>query len=142
MADKIVEFLEKQGITSINSSKVKVDFDDSKEGLIRLRKGIPYLDLGNREYAQVRIVIDGTYYVDGMAIYQDEMPKDIDVLLSAPRIHHLKLDGPCAPFDRAIGEIIGALNIVLLGSEWRKKRPTKSEMLAVKMLGKGKSTNG
>ena len=50
-----------------------------KDGVIELRPGIRELSLGGNEYAQVRIAVDGTHYLKGMAIYNDDLPPGIDI---------------------------------------------------------------
>ena len=37
------------------------------------------LDLGKSNYAQVRIMVDGKYYLKGMAVYADDLPDGVDV---------------------------------------------------------------
>ena len=55
---------------------------DQKDGLIEIRRGVPDLNLGESRYAQVRILIDGTHYAKGMAVYSDDMPDGIDVIFN------------------------------------------------------------
>ena len=33
-------------------------------------------------YSQVRIMVDGTHYLKGMAIYSDKMPDGVDVIFN------------------------------------------------------------
>ncbi|HAU84911.1 MAG TPA: phage tail protein [Lachnospiraceae bacterium] len=72
--------------SSISSNRVAVRYGDKggleKDGVIELRRGIPDLDLGDSHYAQVRIAVDGTHYLKGMAIYSDDMPKGVDVVFN------------------------------------------------------------
>ena len=71
---------------SMDSKRLKVIYGDEggsdKDGLIELRRGVDDLSLGNSSYAQVRILVDGTHYIKGMAIYRDDMPKGVDVLFN------------------------------------------------------------
>lgn len=55
---------------------------NDKDGIIELRRGVPDLSLGESRYAQVRILVDGTHYAKGMAIYSDKMPDGIDVIFN------------------------------------------------------------
>jgi len=71
---------------SIDSKRVMVRFDDdetlsgsSMDGVIQLRRGVPDLSIGNNHYAQVRIAVDDTHYMKGMAIYADDLPDGIDI---------------------------------------------------------------
>lgn len=50
-----------------------------KDGVIEIRRGVPDLDLGGSHYAQVRIMVDGTHYLKGMAVYADDLPDGVDV---------------------------------------------------------------
>ena len=72
--------------SSISSSRVMIRYGDKggieKDGVIELRRGVPDLDLGDSHYAQVRIGVDGTHYLKGMAIYSDNMPKGVDVIFN------------------------------------------------------------
>ena len=61
---------------SIDSSRVKIKYGDEgpegntgsdKDGVIEIRPGVKDLDLGPAHYAQVRILVDGTHYLKGMA---------------------------------------------------------------------------
>lgn len=53
-----------------------------KDGVIEIRRGVEDLSLGNSHYAQVRILVDGTHYLKGMAVYADDLPKGIDVVFN------------------------------------------------------------
>ena len=67
----------------VDSSKVHVvygpDGGENKDGLIELRRGVPELDMGNSTYAQVRILVDGTHYIKGMAVVRDDLPDGVDI---------------------------------------------------------------
>lgn len=53
-----------------------------KDGVIELRRGVEDLDLKGNRYAQVRILVDGTHYLKGMAVYSDDMPDGVDVVFN------------------------------------------------------------
>lgn len=53
-----------------------------KDGLVEIRRGVEDLNLGNSHYAQVRIMVDGTHYIKGMAVYSDDLPKGVDVMFN------------------------------------------------------------
>ena len=73
---------------SVNSKRIMVRFDDDKpsgsnmDGVIQLRPGVPDLALPpDKHYGQVRVAVDGTHYLKGMAIYAyGDMPDGIDVI--------------------------------------------------------------
>ncbi|WP_278985349.1 helix-turn-helix domain-containing protein [Segatella bryantii] len=60
--------------------KHKEEGGTDKDGLIELRRGVPDLDLGKNNYAQVRIAVEGNKYMKGMAVYSDDIPKGYDVI--------------------------------------------------------------
>ncbi len=77
---------------SLDSKRMMVRYADDKgpdgftglqkDGTIEIRRGVPDLDLGESRYAQVRILVDGTHYAKGMAVYSDDMPPGIDVVFN------------------------------------------------------------
>jgi len=71
---------------SMDSSRLKVVYGDEggskKDGLVEIRRGVDDLSLGESTYAQVRILVDGTHYIKGMAVYSDDMPKGVDVIFN------------------------------------------------------------
>lgn len=77
-------FLGLEPIKSIESNRIKIIYNEDggadKDGVIELRRGVDELSLGDKRYAQVRIGVDGTHYLKGMAIYSDNMPDGIDIL--------------------------------------------------------------
>lgn len=52
------------------------------DGVIYLRPGVPDISLGNAQYAQVRIAVNGTHYLKGMAMYKHDMPPGVDILFN------------------------------------------------------------
>lgn len=105
---------------SIKSNRVKIHYGDEvlngtkgtdKDGVIEIRRGVKDLDLGNSHYAQVRILVDGTHYLKGMAMYSDDIPDGYDIVFntnkssSTPKSKVLKAintDDPNNPFGAAI----------------------------------------
>lgn len=72
--------------SSISSKRIKVRYDEEggtdMDGVIQIRRGVKDLSLGNSTYAQVRIAVDGTHYLKGMAVYSDDLPKGVDVVFN------------------------------------------------------------
>lgn len=72
--------------SSISSKRIKVRYDEDggtdMDGVIQIRRGVKDLSLGNSAYAQVRIAVDGTHYLKGMAMYSDDLPKGVDVVFN------------------------------------------------------------
>lgn len=99
---------------SIDSSRVKILYGDEggtlKDGVIEIRRGVADLDLGDSHYAQVRILVDGTHYLKGMAMYSDDMPDGADIVFNTnkhtgtPKMDVLKKiqDDPNNPFGALI----------------------------------------
>lgn len=71
---------------SMSSDRIKIRYGDeggaSKDGVIEIRQGVPDLSLGNSHYAQVRILVDDTHYLKGMAMYSDNMPDGVDIVFN------------------------------------------------------------
>lgn len=59
--------------------KYKEDGGETMDGVIELRRGIPDISLGPNNYAQVRIAVNGTHYLKGMAMYSDDLPAGADM---------------------------------------------------------------
>lgn len=68
---------------SMDSSRLAIRYGDQggsdMDGVIEVRRGVKDLDMGDSHYAQVRILVDGTHYLKGMAVYSDNLPKGVDV---------------------------------------------------------------
>ena len=76
---------------SIDASRVKIKYGDEgpagntgsdKDGVIEIRPGVKDLDLGPAHYAQVRIMVNGTHYLKGMAMYSDDIPDGYDIVFN------------------------------------------------------------
>ena len=78
--------------TSLDSKRLKIRYADEvgpdgfkgieKDGIIELRRGVDDLSLGESKYSQVRIMVDGTHYLKGMAVYSDDLPDGVDVVFN------------------------------------------------------------
>lgn len=151
-------------VKSVSSKRIKIVYDEeggsNKDGLIELRKGIPDISLGNAKYAQVRIGVDDTHYMKGMAVYSDKLPKGIDILynsnkkIGTPESKVFKpmknkLDGTIDsdnPFGASVRqrhykdssgkEHLSSINIVNEEGEWSSKW---SKSLSSQMLSKQSS---
>lgn len=49
------------------------------DGVVYVRPGVEDLSLGGKQYAQVRIGVDGTHYIKGMAMFKDDLPPGVDL---------------------------------------------------------------
>ena len=102
---------------SMDSKRLKIRYNEEggidKDGVIELRRGVDDLSLGESRYAQVRILVDGTHYLKGMAVYSDHMPDGVDVIFNTnkhkgtPMADVLKKikDDPDNPFGSAIKDV-------------------------------------
>ena len=54
-----------------------------RDGVIELRRGVEDLSLGQAHYAQVRIAVEGDRYIKGMALYSDNLPPGVDILINS-----------------------------------------------------------
>ena len=100
---------------SLDSKRVAIRYAEdggtNKDGVIEIRRGVNDLDLGKSHYAQVRILVDGTHYLKGMAMYSDDMPDGVDIMFNTnkkkdtPKMDVLKkinTDDPDNPFGANI----------------------------------------
>ena len=73
---------------SMDSKRMKIRYAEDggirKDGVVEIRPGVEDLSLGNSAYAQVRILVDGTHYIKGMAVYGDpkDFPDGVDVIFN------------------------------------------------------------
>lgn len=71
---------------SLDSKRLMVRYAEDggieKDGIVELRRNVPDLSLGESRYSQVRILVDGTHYIKGMAVYSDDMPDGVDVIFN------------------------------------------------------------
>lgn len=71
---------------SMDSSRLQIRYAEEggvqKDGVVEIRRGVEDLSLGGSHYAQVRILVDDTRYIKGMAIYSDDLPDGVDVVFN------------------------------------------------------------
>ena len=146
---------------SIDSKRLAIRYGDQgggeKDGVIEIRRGVNDISLGDARYAQVRIAVDDTHFIKGMARYGDKFPPGVDVIFNTPKtdtgnkIDALKplTDDPLNPFKTSIkqkDELIKAqkyyidkngkqqqsvLNIVNEEGDWNKwSKNLSSQMLS------------
>jgi hypothetical protein len=90
----IVEFSEDGGLTfgkvheplSINPKRVAINYaedgGDQADGVIYVRPGVKDVEIGNKNYGQVRVKVGDDHYLKGMAIYKDDLPDGVDLLFN------------------------------------------------------------
>ena len=140
--------------TSLDSSRLKVRYAEdggtSMDGTIQIRRGLKDLNLGESNYAQVRIPVDGTHYLKGMALYSDDMPPGVDVIFNTnksrdtPKMDTLKKlkDDPDNPFGAVIKrqvfyndggkDKLSPINIVNEEGDWKNWSKTLSSQFLSK----------
>ena len=81
--EKRFEFPESMDISRLQVRYAEQGGKD-KDGVIELRRGVEDLSLGDKNYAQVRIMVDGDRYLKGMALYSDDknFPPGVDVIFN------------------------------------------------------------
>lgn len=144
---------------SIDSNRISVcyaeDGGSKKDGVIEIRPGVDDISLGNSRYAQVRIAVDGTHYLKGMAMYNDDLPEGVDIRFNTNKhkgtpmlgskdntvLKPLKSD-PENPFGATVRqrnyiskdgkEELSPINIVNDDSDWGKWSKTLSSQFLSK----------
>lgn len=122
----------------------------SADGVIFVRPGVKDLSLGESRYAQVRIAVDGTHYLKGMAMYRDDLPDGVDLVFNTNKsstgnktdaLKKLK-DDPDNPFGSVVRQItkkgpdgkdsvVSAMNIVNEEGDWEGwAKSLSSQMLS------------
>lgn len=83
---------------SIDKDRVAIRYAEDggteKDGVIELRRGVDDISLGNANYMQVRIAVDGTHYLKGMAVYSDDLPDGVDVMFNTNKHKGTPMLGP------------------------------------------------
>lgn len=71
---------------SIDSSRIAINYAEDggaeADGVMYIRPGVEDLSLGGSRYAQVRIMVDNSHYLKGMAVYKDDLPPGVDVVFN------------------------------------------------------------
>ena len=123
---------------SVSSKRIGVRYAEDggtdSDGVIHVRPGVEDVSLGGARYAQVRIAVDGTHYLKGMAMYKDDLPDGVDLVFNTNKsrtgnkLDAMKAmkDDPDNPFgavvrqrvDPATGKVKSAMNIVNEEGDW------------------------
>jgi transcriptional regulator with XRE-family HTH domain len=84
-----VNFIQPSPINNMSSKRIQVrwaeDGGTDKDGLIEMRAGVPELSLGGKGYAQVRIGVDGSHFMKGMAIERTDLPPGVDIIYNVSK---------------------------------------------------------
>lgn len=148
-------FLGIQPPKSVDMSRIKINYKEEtggeQDGTIYLRRGVKDLSLGSNNYAQVRIAVDDKYYLKGVALYSDDMPKGVDIIYNVSKSKNMPInkvlkemkDDPDNPFGATIKrqlyytdkdgkQQLSAINIVNEEGDWRKWKPSLSSQFLSK----------
>lgn len=79
---------------SISSKRLAIAHESDKDGVVYIRPGVKDLNMGKNQYAQVRIMIDGTHFIKGMAILSDDIPAGKDLLFHTDKTSKTPVLGP------------------------------------------------
>lgn len=144
---------------SISSKRIGVKFAEdggtAADGVIYVRPGVDDVSLGSARYAQVRIMVDNTHYLKGMAMYKDDLPEGVDLLFNTNKpkgtpilgskdnsvLKTLKSDDEERPFgavtrqnhyiDANGKKQLSVMNIVNAEGDWQKwSRTLSSQFLS------------
>jgi len=135
---------------SISSKRVGIRYAEdggaAADGVIYVRPGVKDVSLGGSRYAQVRIAVDKSHYIKGMAMYKDDLPDGVDLLFNTNKsntgnkLDALKAlkDDPENPFGAVVRQIkdgkkvSSAMNIVNEEGDWSKWSKTLSSQFLSK----------
>jgi hypothetical protein len=135
---------------AISSKRVGINYKEDggaeADGVIYVRPGAKDLSLGANRYAQVRIDVEGTHYIKGMAILKDDLPHGVDLVfntnksntgnkLDALKPQEADKDNPFGAITRQLhdehGKVHSAMNIVNDEGKWETwSRSLPSQMLS------------
>ena len=136
---------------SVSSKRIDVNYAENggaqADGVIYVRPGVKDLSIGNANYAQVRIMVDKTHYLKGMAVYKEDLPTGTDLVFNTNKANtgrkkdamkEIEAD-PENPFGSIVHQVPGsAMNIVGTkpGSGEEGSWDTWSRSLSSQMLSK------
>lgn len=85
---------------SVSSKRMQVVYESADDGTIYVRPGVPDLDMGKNTYAQVRILVDGTHFVKGMAVLSNDLPDGVDFQVHSNKTSDVGKLGALKPVKR------------------------------------------
>lgn len=152
---------------SVSSKRIAVryakDGGAAADGVIFVRPGLKDLSLGGSSYAQVRVAVDGSHYLKGMAVYKHDLPHGVDLMFNTNKSDTgNKLDAmkpmkndPDSPFGSFISHqiqetgaggkthVTSAMNLVNEEGDWERWSSTlSSQMLSKQSLALAKTQLG
>jgi orotate phosphoribosyltransferase-like protein len=112
-------FLKTQPPLNLSSRRIAVVHGPEgakADGMIYVRPGKKDLSIGSSPYGQVRIAVDGTHYLKGMAVYKDDLPDGVDVMFHTKQpdtgrkkdaMKPMNLNDPELPFGAITHQVHG-----------------------------------
>ena len=149
----------REPVKSIDSKRVMVRYAEDggadKDGVIEIRPGVEDISLGGRNYAQVRILVNDSHYMKGMAMYGYDMPEGVDLIYNSHKhkgtpefgsgdetVFKPVKNDPSNPFGAAFDqwkytnskgqEVVSPINIVNDDESWDKWQKTLSSQYLAK----------
>ena len=123
--------------SSIDRDRVEIRYGDAggsdMDGVILIRPGVKGLDLGNSHYAQVRIMVDETHYLKGMAMYSDEIPDGKDIVFNTNKPTGTAFEKVLKPIKDDPDNPFGAL-IKAGGQSWYEDENGNKKLNAINKL--------
>ena len=136
---------------NVSSRRIKVNYAEdggaAADGVIYVRPGVKDLAIGSKRYGQVRIAVDGTHYLKGMAVYKEDLPAGTDLVFNTNKkntgrkkdVMKPLADDPEFPFGSIVrqvkgpdGKVNSALNLVNEEGAWDKWSKTLSSQMLSK----------
>ena len=124
-------YISTQPPISISSRRIGINYAEDgggkADGVIYVRPGVQDLAIGSNRYAQVRIAVDGTHYLKGMAVYKDDLPPGVDLVFNTSKkntgrkkdVMKEMTGDPEFPFGSIVrqvhgkdGKVISAMNMI------------------------------
>ncbi len=81
------EWTEDDGLTyfgihtplSVNAKRIEVKYDSPEDGMVYVRPDVADLDMGKNQYAQVRVAVNDTHFIKGVAVRKPDLPPGVDL---------------------------------------------------------------
>lgn len=88
-ADADAPFMNIKEPLNFDSKRLQVRYGDEggaeADGVIFVRPGVDDVSLGGSRYAQIRVAVDGSHYIKGMARYDNDLPDGVDLVFNTPK---------------------------------------------------------
>lgn len=93
---------------SIDSKRIKIvyaeDGGKDADGCMYIKPGVKDLQLGDKTYMQVRIAVDDTNYLKGMAVYgkKEDFPRGVDIIFNTNKTKDVPMMNPKDPDNQVL----------------------------------------